>query len=57
LLESDALILDKLKMKKQAQRERAHARDIRRGLASTSDDLQVWNIREVADTQVHLQTK
>ena len=57
LLESDALILDKLKMKKQAQRERTHARDIRGSVANTSDDLRVWNIREVADTQVHLQTK
>jgi hypothetical protein len=57
LLESDALILDRLKMKKQALRKRTLAREIRRGKASTSDDLWIWNIREAADTEVHLRTK
>ena len=57
LLESDALILDRLKMKKQARQERTLAREIRGGVASTSDDLWIWNIHEAADTQVHLRTK
>jgi len=57
LLESHALILDRLKMKKQAQRERTHAREIRGGLANASDDLATWDIHEAVDSQVHLQTK
>jgi tetratricopeptide (TPR) repeat protein len=57
LLESDALILDRLKMKKQAQRERAQAREIRRGGAVAGDHSLTWDIREAADNQVHLRTK
>ena len=57
LLESDALILDRLKMKKQAQQERTRARNIRGGVASTTDDLRTWDIREAPDSQVHLRTK
>jgi tetratricopeptide (TPR) repeat protein len=56
LLESDALILDALRMKKQAQLERNRARKIR-GFAHTGDDSPTWNIRESPDTQVHLRTK
>jgi tetratricopeptide (TPR) repeat protein len=57
LLESDALILDKLKRKKPARRDRAQAREIRGGAARSSDDPPTWNIREAADTQVHLLAK
>jgi tetratricopeptide (TPR) repeat protein len=57
LLESDALILDRLKMKKQAQRDRTHAREIRGCAASSGDDPPSWNIREATDTQVHLRAK
>ena len=55
LLESDAIVLDKLKFKKEAKLARERARKIR-GTAAPHQDL-IWSIREPLAPDVHVQTK
>lgn len=57
LLESDALILDRLKMKAQAKRERAQAKAIRGAAAPPSAAPAAWNIRETSGGPVVLQSR
>lgn len=57
LLDSDALILDKLKQKKQARTERARARAIRGPNAPASARRQVWNIHEANGSGAYLTSK
>jgi len=58
LLESDAVILDKLKLKKDARQARARARKIRGAGTNPADDRLAWSIREVTPVdQVHLRSK
>jgi hypothetical protein len=56
LLDSDAMILDALKLKKEAQRERARARQIR-GAVRSGDGRVTWNVREAAGSSVYLTGK
>jgi tetratricopeptide (TPR) repeat protein len=53
LLESDAVILDKLKLKKEAKRARNRARKIRGGPAPTAQDM-TWSMREPLASDVRL---
>jgi tetratricopeptide (TPR) repeat protein len=58
LLESDAIILDKLKLKSSARQARDRARKIRRTAASAGLDPMIRSIREPpVDGQVHLRTQ
>jgi hypothetical protein len=56
LLESDAVILDKLKLKKEAKLARNRARKIRGGPPPADQDL-TWSIREPLAPNVDLQSK
>jgi len=56
LLESDAVILDKLKLKKEAKLARNRARTIRGGPAPASQDL-TWSMRESLAPDVRLLSK
>ncbi len=59
LLESDAIVLDKLKLRKEAKRARDRARKIRGTAAPAGHDQMTWSIREAQApaTQVHLRSK
>lgn len=59
LLESDAVLLDKLKLKKDARQARERARKIRGTQASAPEDRLTWSLREAPATegQVYLQSK
>jgi len=57
LLDSDAVILEKLKMGKQARRERARARQIRGATAASGGQSATWNVHEPAGEGVSLYSK
>jgi len=57
LLESEVLVLDKLKLKKQARQARARARQIRGMQSRTSMAPLTWNIKEPPPDQVHPNSK
>jgi tetratricopeptide (TPR) repeat protein len=57
LLDSDAIILDRLKEKKQSKLDRAQARQIRGTTAHPADDRLTWNIREAASGSICLQPR
>jgi tetratricopeptide (TPR) repeat protein len=59
LLDSEAIVFDKLKLKKEAKRARDRARKIRGTAASTGQDRLTWSVREASspDGQVHLRSK
>jgi len=54
MLDSDAIILDKLRLKKQARQAKARAQQIRGADQHRTDDRLVFNIREKPESQVHL---
>jgi hypothetical protein len=54
LLESDAIILDQLKLKKRAQRDRERAREIRGAAEHAARGRQTWDIREAPEGAVYL---
>ena len=57
LLESDAIVLDKLKLKKDARRARERARKIRGPQASAPEPRVTWSVREGSSRGVYLQSK
>lgn len=59
LLESDALILERLKLKNDAKLARAEARQIRGGKPATEYVRTTWNVKEALapDSQVYLRAK
>ncbi len=59
LLQSDAVILDRLKLKKEAKLERTQERAIRCGLPSSRPSAETWNIREALapDSAVRVRTQ
>lgn len=59
LLESDAIVLDKLKLKREARRARDRARQIRGAGAAGDHDRLTWSVREprTAEDQVYLRSK
>jgi len=57
LLDSDAIILDHLKAKKQAKYERTRARQIRGAVAHPADDRPTWNVHEISEGPVYLRSK
>ena len=59
LLESDAIVLDKLKLRKEAKRARDRARKIRGGAAPARHDPLTSSVREASspDSKVYLQSK
>jgi hypothetical protein len=59
LLESDAVVLDKLKLKREAGRARDRARRIRGTEAAGQDDRMTWNVREPlpAEGRVYMRSK
>jgi tetratricopeptide (TPR) repeat protein len=59
LLESDAVVLDKLKLHREAKRARNRARKIRGKLAARDQDRLTWSIREplAAEGHVYLRSK
>lgn len=59
LLESDALALDRLKLKKDAKLARREARQIRGGQPAASSERMTWNVREALapDSAVYVRSK
>ena len=59
LLESDAVVLDKLKLNREAKRARDRARKIRRTPAAVDQDRLTWSVWEplAAEGQVYLRSK
>ena len=57
LLDNYAIILDRLKDKKQARSERMRARQIRGAVPQQTDDRLAWNIHENPDSPVYLRSK
>jgi len=57
LLESDAIVLDKLKLKREARRARERAQRIRRTQPAAGADRLTWNVREAPEGGVYLRSK
>ncbi len=57
LLESDAIILDQLKLKKRAQHDRERAREIRGAAEHAASGRLTWDIREAPEGAVYLRGK